>query len=77
MHPRNFFQATTSLIVSKRAMLFNYFNITITEDGDLSTLPLLLKGYLPSMGKLPMFLLRLGPTCNVDWTSELECFESM
>ena len=49
--------------------------MTITEDGDLCTLPLLLKDYLPSMGKLPMFLLRLGP--NVDWTSELECFESM
>jgi len=49
--------------------------MTITEEGDLCTLPLLVKGYLPSMGKLPMFLLRLGP--NVDWTSELECFESM
>ncbi|KAF8421227.1 hypothetical protein EV426DRAFT_706855 [Tirmania nivea] len=68
-------EATTSLIISKRAMLFDYFNMTITEEGDLCTLPLLVKGYLPSMGKLPMFLLRLGP--NVDWTSELECFESM
>lgn len=56
-------------------MLLDYFNMAVTEDGNLCTLPLLLKGYLPSMGKLPMFLLRLGP--NVDWTSELECFESL
>ena len=49
--------------------------MTVTEEGDLCTLPLLIKGYLPSMRKLPMFLLRLGP--NVDWTGELECFESM
>ncbi|KAF8459597.1 hypothetical protein BGX38DRAFT_1264506 [Terfezia claveryi] len=68
-------EATTSLIINKRAMLLDYFNMTITEEGDLCTLPLLVKGYLPSMGKLPMFLLRLGP--NVDWTRELECFESM
>lgn len=68
-------QATTSLIISKRAMLLDYFNMTITEEGYVHTLPLLLKGYLPSMGKLPTFLLRLGP--NVDWSSELECFESL
>ncbi|KAF8463512.1 DNA mismatch repair protein Mlh1 [Kalaharituber pfeilii] len=66
---------TTSLLIDKRAMLLDYFNMTITEEGTIYTLPLLVKGYLPSMGKLPTFLLRLGP--NVDWTSELECFESM
>lgn len=68
-------QAIHALLIDKRDMLSDYFNITITPEGDLCTLPLLLKGYLPSMGKLPTFLLRLGP--NVDWTSELECFDTM
>ncbi|KAI5785543.1 hypothetical protein DFH27DRAFT_575955 [Peziza echinospora] len=65
----------TTLLIDKAPMLSDYFNMTITPEGDLCTLPLLVKGYLPSMGKLPTFLLRLGP--NVDWKSELECFESM
>ena len=44
----------------------------ISEEGELLTIPLLLKGYVPSLAKLPRFLLRLGP--YVDWTSEEECF---
>ncbi|RPA82817.1 DNA mismatch repair protein MutL [Ascobolus immersus RN42] len=63
-----------SLIVSKRDILSHYFSLDITEDGMVTGMPLLLKGYMPNLGKLPAFLLRLGP--NVEWDSELEFFKS-
>lgn len=61
-------------LVERREMLNEYFSLEISEEGDLLSIPLLLKGYTPSLGKLPRFLLRLGP--YVDWTSEKECFET-
>lgn len=41
-------------------MLEDYYSIIITEDGQLKALPMILRGYIPTMDKLPMFLLRLG-----------------
>jgi len=64
-----------SLLLNKRVMLRDYFSIDINDDGELVCIPLLLKGYMPCLGKLPSFLLRLGP--NVDWNSELECFKTL
>ncbi|GAQ44255.1 DNA mismatch repair protein [Aspergillus tubingensis] len=61
-------------LIDRREMLNEYFSLEISPDGDLLSIPLLLKGYLPSLGKLPRFLLRLGP--YVDWTSEEECFRT-
>ncbi|KAG0123716.1 hypothetical protein HOY82DRAFT_574559 [Tuber indicum] len=61
-------------LVSRRDLLKEYFSMEITEQGELVSIPLLLKGYMPSLGKLPSFILRLGP--NVDWYSELECFDT-
>ena len=61
-------------LVERREMLDEYFSMKISEDGHLLTIPLLLKGYVPSLAKLPLFLLRLGP--YVDWTSEEECFQT-
>ncbi|PKX97452.1 mismatch repair ATPase MLH1 [Aspergillus novofumigatus IBT 16806] len=61
-------------LIDRREMLNEYFSLQISAEGDLLTIPLLLKGYLPSLGKLPRFLLRLGP--YVDWTSEEECFST-
>lgn len=98
-------QTVESLLLDKRTMLKDYFSLEINDAGELVTIPLLLKGYMPCLGKLPSFLLRLGPnvsaagdgwrpntickavpakrhligTANseqVDWTSELECFET-
>ncbi|KAH8155401.1 uncharacterized protein LAJ45_00411 [Morchella importuna] len=63
------------LLLSKRPMLKDYLSLEISEDGSLVSIPLLLKGYMPSLGKLPSFILRLGP--NIDWTSELECFDTL
>lgn len=61
-------------LVGRRALLAEYFSLEISEEGELCSIPLLVKGYMPSMAKLPGFLLRLGP--YVDWDSEKECFRS-
>ncbi|KAI0111381.1 DNA mismatch repair protein [Daldinia grandis] len=61
-------------LIERREMLLEYFSFDISPAGELSSMPLLLKGYTPSMAKLPRFLLRLGP--HVDWTDEKLCFET-
>lgn len=61
-------------LVERREMLDEYFSMQITPEGELLTIPLLLKGYVPSLAKLPRFLLRLGP--YVDWSGEEECFRT-
>ncbi|KAH8809074.1 histidine kinase-like ATPase [Xylogone sp. PMI_703] len=61
-------------LLEQREMLKEYFSFEISEDGELLSIPLLIKGYTPSLGKLPRFLLRLGP--HVDWSSEKECFHT-
>ncbi|CAD6448509.1 09f6c460-ac25-49ce-89c4-cd0766091ad1 [Sclerotinia trifoliorum] len=61
-------------LISRREMLQEYFSFSITADGLLEGIPLLLKNYTPALSKLPQFLLRLGP--HVNWTNEKECFSS-
>ena len=61
-------------LVSRRELLAEYFSLEISEQGELLGIPLLVKGYMPCMAKLPGFLLRLGP--YVDWTDEKGCFRS-
>lgn len=61
-------------LIDRREMLHEYFSLEISPTGHLLSIPLLLKGYLPCLGKLPRFLLRLGP--YIDWSSEEECFRS-
>jgi DNA mismatch repair protein MLH1 len=61
-------------LISRRDMLAEYFTLEISEEGELLSIPLLIKGYMPAMAKLPNFLLRLGP--HVDWKTEGGCFQS-
>lgn len=61
-------------LTSNAAMLEEYFSFTLTPNGELASLPLLLRGYTPDLARLPLFLMRLGP--QVCWTKERECFES-
>lgn len=61
-------------LIERREMLLEYFSLEISPAGELISIPLLVKGYTPSMAKLPQFLLRLGP--HVDWTEEKACFGS-
>jgi DNA mismatch repair protein MLH1 len=67
--------AVLEQISSRRDMLSEYFSLEVSEDGGhLISIPLMVKGYMPSMAKLPNFLLRLGP--HVDWTDERACFHT-
>lgn len=66
--------AVVEQLISRRDMLAEYFALEISEEGELLSIPLLVKGYMPSMAKLPNFLLRLGP--HVDWQNEGRCFQS-
>jgi DNA mismatch repair protein MLH1 len=61
-------------LIDKRKMLAECFSIDISEEGKLRGLPLLVKGYMPPLTKLPNFLLRLGPF--VDWEDEKPCFHT-
>ncbi|KDQ60330.1 hypothetical protein JAAARDRAFT_125644 [Jaapia argillacea MUCL 33604] len=61
-------------VMSRREMLLEYFSLSITPDGMVESLPLLLRGYTPNLDKLPLFLMRLGP--QIDWTEEMQCFEA-
>lgn len=67
-------EAVSRSLVERREMLGEYFSMQISAEGELLTIPLLLKGYVPSLAKLPRFLLRLGP--YVDWSEEEECFRT-
>lgn len=66
--------AVEEKLIDRREMLQEYFSLEVSEDGHLISIPLLMKGYNPSLAKLPTFLLRLGP--HVDWDSEKECFDT-
>lgn len=63
------------LLISKAPLLSEYFSIEITPEGELCSLPILVKGYTPSLAKLPQFLLRLGP--HVVWDEEKPCFQTL
>lgn len=67
-------EMVTNHLIERREMLDEYFSLSISDDGCLLSIPMLLKGYTPSLAKLPRFLLRLGP--YVDWTSEETCFHT-
>ena len=64
----------TNQLVDRRAMLLEYFNFDVSPEGELVSIPLLMKGYTPSLAKLPRFLMRLGPC--VDWLNEENCFHT-
>ncbi|GAB7326300.1 hypothetical protein MBLNU13_g10276t1 [Cladosporium sp. NU13] len=66
--------AVVEQLISRRDMLAEYFALEISEEGELLSIPLLVRGYMPSMAKLPNFLLRLGP--HIDWQNEGACFQS-
>ncbi|CEP61494.1 mismatch repair ATPase MLH1 LALA0_S03e04104g [Lachancea lanzarotensis] len=62
-------------------MLDEYFSIELSgNDKDLdsirvTSLPLLLKGYIPPLSKIPYFLYRLGS--KIDWSDEMACLKGI
>ncbi|KAI8057848.1 putative DNA mismatch repair protein mlh1 [Syncephalis plumigaleata] len=65
----------TELLIERRAMLLEYFGLDISSEGELQSIPLILRGYTPELCRLPAFLLRLG--FEVDWTEEKPCLEGI
>ncbi|KAK4227848.1 DNA mismatch repair protein Mlh1 [Podospora fimiseda] len=59
----------------QRQMLLGYFSIEISASGELSSIPILVKGYTPPLSKLPAFLLALGT--KVDWEDEKSFFHTL
>lgn len=68
-------QYISDLLMSRAAMLRDYFSIDITDDGMISGLPLVLENHTPDLVLLPMFLLRLGT--EVDWDAEQPCLQGV
>ncbi len=76
-NPFNWTEAITKVedqLIARREMLSEYFSLEISADGELLGIPLLTKGYTPSLAKLPRFLLRVGPYVN--WLEEKACFRT-
>ena len=73
--PDEIAEEVTATITAKWEMLSEYFSMDVTPNGELRTLPLLLKGYNPSVLRIPSFLLKLGH--NVCWDEEQPCFETL
>lgn len=61
-------------LIASREMILQYFSLEVSPHGELVSLPLLIKGYTPSLAKLPRFLMRLGPCVN--WVDEEACFHT-
>ncbi|BGP34824.1 DNA mismatch repair protein Mlh1 [Rhodotorula toruloides] len=70
--PHKVVERVCSILHGARAMLDEYFSFSISDDGKIKSLPLVLPGYSPDMNKLPLFLLRIG--AHVDWEREKPCF---
>ncbi|KAI8374834.1 DNA mismatch repair protein Mlh1 [Blakeslea trispora] len=73
--PEEMIELITSVIVSRADMLQEYFSFTISPEGELNGIPMVIRDYVPSMEKLPLFLLRLGT--EVNWEHEKECFHTL
>lgn len=68
-------ESVEDILVKQREMLQEYFSITITEEGDLKTLPSIIPSFMPLMSQLPIFLIRMA--CDINYEDEKECFKSI
>lgn len=66
-------------LINFKEMLLEYFSIEIEQVNEnifiLKSIPLLLKNYLPSLSKLPIFLYKLGLTIN--FNDEKTCLKNI
>lgn len=74
LSPATIAQKVYDELYARREMMKEYFSLEVSDEGHLLTIPMLIKNYLPSLAKLPTFMLRLGPFVN--WTDEMECFRT-
>lgn len=81
--PKQKVRDIVSSLWQMKEMLDEYFSITLKTDDDsenlnqvqLQSIPLLLKGYNPSLDKLPLFIRRLGT--KVNWENEIDCLNAI
>ena len=59
-----------SILCQQSEVLKNHFSIGI-ENQCITSIPILLQGYIPPLACLPMFVLRLAT--NVEWDDESLC----
>ena len=64
-----------STLFRSASMLRDYWALTVTEDGSLSTIPDLLSHYTPPLVALPLFLRAL--CVEVDWSEEERCLKGV
>lgn len=60
LDPEQVVQGAFSKLFERREMLAEYFGFGITDEGCVDHLPSLLPGYVPSMDRLPYFVLCAG-----------------
>lgn len=53
-------KAITDHLISKGPMLKEYFSIEINKLGCLCSLPVIIDSYIPPLGGLPLFLLKMA-----------------
>nr|CAD7452642.1 unnamed protein product [Timema tahoe] len=61
-------------LVTRAAMLDDYFSMQIDGEGNLKSIPYLVDKFCPDMSGLPIYILRL--TTEVEWDNERECFKT-
>jgi DNA mismatch repair protein MLH1 len=75
--PEEIAQDIVELLIERRTMLLEYYAMEISPEGELLTLPLLLRGYTPELCKLPAFLLRLGAEVSRERVCVRELYRSI
>lgn len=67
-------QKVKEVLTERRAMLWDYFSMKVSEAGEIETLPLLVQKFIPNLDFLPLLVIRLGT--EVNWDTEAACFET-
>ena len=63
------------MLQTKRNLLYEYFRISIDEEHQLTSLPLLLQNYVPNMDHLPYLFYKIA--FATDFTTEKTCLRQM
>jgi hypothetical protein len=61
-----------ALLIMKAEVLRDYFGVSVSADGRLESLPMLIESYCPDLTYLPQFFLALAG--EVEWLDEKQTF---
>ncbi|CAG9536765.1 unnamed protein product [Cercopithifilaria johnstoni] len=68
-------QQKAAIVIENREMLDDYFCLSITENGNLNSIPSLIDGFVPQLESLPRLILTLAN--DIMWDNEQTCFEQV